>query len=188
MKTPCRMKTAAMLQLAPVACLVVALCGLTAGCASGPSVRTSYEPTANFASFKTFALNHPNHPTPVSGGVDPFTVFRLRQMVYSQLSAQHYQPAPADQAQLLVTVNAEARTRTESMPSGPGYGYGYSAYDVETTPTLLLTVDLVDNATKGVVWHGSGEIVAHSRPEDAKLWELVQAILARFPPTGPEGE
>ena len=60
--------------------------------------------------------------------------------------------------------------------------------DVETTPTLLMTVDLVDSATKAVVWHGSGEIVAHSRPEDAKLWELVQAILARFPPTGPVEE
>src|SRR5688572_13643171 len=111
----------------PAVCLALVLCGLVAGCASGPSVRTSFEPTADFSRLKTFALNHPNHPTPVSGGVDPFMVFRLRQMVYGQLKAQNYTPAAFDQAELLVTVNAEARTHTESTPGGPyGYGYGYS--------------------------------------------------------------
>ncbi len=175
----------------PPACLAVTLCGLTAGCASGPAVRTSFEPSADFTRLKTFALNHPNHPTPVSGGVDPFMVFRLRQMVYSQLKAQNYTPAAFDQAQLLVTVNAETRTHTESTPSGPygyGYGYGYGYRDVETTPTLLLTVDLVDAQTKAVVWHGSGEIITHAAPDETELWRLVQAILARFPPTGAASE
>ena len=80
-------------------------------------------------------------------------------------------------------------THTEASPGAPyGYGYGYSGYDVETTPTLLLTVDLVDASTKGVVWHGSGEMIARTQPEEAELWQLVQAILARFPPTGPAGE
>jgi len=173
----------------PAACLALALAGLSSGCATGPSVRTSFEPSANFSAFKTFALNHPNQPTPSPGGVDPFMVFRLRQMVYAQLKAQNYTPAPFDQAQLQVTVNAEARTHTEASPGAPyGYGYGYSGYDVETTPTLLLTVDLVDSATNGVVWHGSGEILARTAPDEAELWRLVQAILARFPPTGPAGE
>jgi len=176
----------------PAACLALALCGLSAGCATGPSVRTSFEPSTNFSAFKTFALNHPNHPTPSPGGVDPFMVFRLRQMVYAQLKAQNYTPTPFDQAQLQVTVNAEARTHTEAYPAGRpygyGYGYGYSSYDVETTPTLLLTVDLVDSKTKAVVWHGSGEMVARTTPDEAELWQLVQAILARFPPTGPASE
>lgn len=176
-----------LLRYVPATCLALALCALVAGCASGPTIRTSYEPAADFTRFKSFALNHPNHPTPVSGGVDPFMVFRLRQMVYSQLKAQSYTPASFDQAQLLVTVNAETRTHTEASPAGPygyGYGYGYSHYDVETTPTLLLSIDLVDAKTQAVVWHGTGEILTRSQPDEAELWGLVQAILARFPPTG----
>ncbi|HEY6724899.1 MAG TPA: DUF4136 domain-containing protein, partial [Polyangiaceae bacterium] len=47
------------------------------------------------------------------------------------------------------------------------------------------TVDLVDAQTKAVVWHGSGEIITYSAPDETELWRLVQAILARFPPTGP---
>ncbi|HEU5076994.1 MAG TPA: DUF4136 domain-containing protein [Polyangiaceae bacterium] len=177
----------ALTKFVPAACLALALCSVGTGCASGPSVRTSYEPTTNFASFKTFALNHPNHPTPAPGGVDPFTVFRLRQMVYSQLAAQNYTAAPFDRAQLLVTVNAEARTHTEATPNH-SYHYGYYGTEVRTTPTLMLTVDLVDAASKALVWHGSGEIVAHGRPDEAELWGLVQAILARFPPTAPGNE
>ena len=165
------------------ACLVLAVCGLSLGCHSGPTVRTSYEPSADFSGFKTFALNHPNHPTPVSGGVDPFMVFRLRQMVYSQLDAQGYSPAAADQAAMLVTVNAEARTRTESVPNSH-HAYGYYGSDVQTVDTLLLTIDILDPARQSVIWHGSSEVARNSDMAEADLWTLVQAILARFPPTG----
>jgi len=165
------------------ACLVLALCGLSLACHSGPTVRTSYEPGADFSRFKTFALNHPNHPTPASGGVDPFTVFRMRQMVYSQLNAQGYTPAAAGQAAMLVTVNAEARTRTESVPSTHyGYGPGYYGDDVRTVDTLMLTIDILDPARQSVLWHGSGETTQGS--DEADMWALVQAILARFPPSG----
>ena len=81
--------------------------------------------------------------------------------------------------------NAEARTRTESVPSSHyGYGPGYYGDDVRTVDTLLLTIDILDPARQSVIWHGSGEISRGADLAEADLWPLVQAILARFPPTG----
>src|SRR5690606_19057329 len=105
-------------------------CLVAASCHSAPKVRSSYDARVDFTRLRTFSLVHPNHPVPAPGGVDPFTVFRLRQMAHATLTKHGYRPAALEKADLLVSVNAEARTRTEVIPASywtpyrRGYYYG----------------------------------------------------------------
>jgi len=169
---------------APSWLLLVTLACLGWGCASGPSVKTSFQPGVDFGKYKSFALAHPNHPTAEAGGVNPFMVFRLRQMVYSELARRGYSAVPFDQAELLISVNAQARTRTESMPASHWTPYTYSGPEVRTLETLLLSVDISDSQ-QSLIWHGSSETLAPE--EETDLWTLVQAVVAKFPPTAGDG-
>jgi hypothetical protein len=169
-----------------VAFWLAAFSALTFGCDSTPQIRTSYDHAVTFERYRTFAMAHPDRPVPTSGGVDPFRVFRLRQMVYSQLKSQGYTPVAFETAELQVTVNADALTRTEVIPAAnhwTPYPDPYvSGADVRTIKTMLLKVDLVDAARGALVWHGAAEISESQASEDAGLWEVVQAVVSAFPP------
>ena len=157
---------------------------VTASCNGAPRVRTSFDARVDFARFSSFALLHPNHPVPSPGGIDPFTVFRLRQMAHATLAKQGYTPVAFERADLLVSVNAEARSDTEVIPASYWTPYRRDYYygsDIRTYRTLLLTVDILEPSKKAVIWHGSTEVIADDLP-DADLWMLVEAVLHKFPP------
>lgn len=128
---------------------------------------------------------HPNRPVPSTSGVDPFTLFRLRQMAHATLHKQGFTPVSFQQAELLVSVNADTRTRTEVIPASYWTPYRRDYYygsDVWTFNTLLIKIDILDARTRAVIWHGSTENRHESDPPDEELWRMVQAILSHFPP------
>ncbi len=156
-----------------------------AGCTSQPRVKTAFDRRVDFSRYRSFAMAHPNHPVPTTGGVDPFTLFRLRQMAYAQLAKQGYTPVTYQKAELLVSVNAVARSRTEVIPSSywtPYHRDYYYGADVRTFEVMRLTIDISDARSQAVIWHGSTVTSAEDDPSDADLWPLVQSILVEFPP------
>ena len=155
-----------------------------AACDSTPRARTAFDQRVDFAAYKTFAMMHPNHPVPSPGGLDPFTVHRLRQMTFSVLKQRGLEPAAYAEAQLRVSVSAEPRLRTEVIPASTWAPYPrhYHGAEVRTFETVMLRVDIVDAPRGGVVWHGRAETITGAEATDDELWPLVQAVFAEFPP------
>lgn len=86
-------------------------CLVAASCHSAPKVRSSYDARVDFTRLRTFSLVHPNHPVPAPGGVDPFTVFRLRQMAHATLTKHGYRPVALETRRWWVKQLAHFLTR-----------------------------------------------------------------------------
>lgn len=164
--------------------LLLLLGVLLGGCDSPPRARTAFDPRTNFGAYQTFAMKHPNRPVPSSGGLDPFTLHRLRQMSFAVLKQHGLKPAAYAEAQLHVAVFAEPQVRTEVIPASAWTPYPrhYYGADVRTFETVRLEVHIIDAPRDAVVWYGRAETITGPETTDDELWPLVQAVLAAFPP------
>ena len=149
--------------------LIVLVAGLAA-CSSGPNIRADSDPSANFASYKTFGFFDPLATD--KAGYSTLLTARLKDAVKRQLETRGYtyQEASPD-LQINFNVNVADKTEVRSTPSASmGYGYyGYRGgmygawsgypYDVETTNYKqgTLTIDAVDAEKKALVWQGVAE-------------------------------
>ncbi|HEU5074682.1 MAG TPA: DUF4136 domain-containing protein [Polyangiaceae bacterium] len=164
--------------------LLLLLGVLCCGCDSRPRARTAFDPGTNFGAYQTFAMKHPNRPVPSPGGVDPFTLHRMRQMTFAVLKQRGLEPAAYTEAQLHVAVHAEPEIRTEVIPASTWTPYPrhYYGADVRTFETVVLEVHVIDAPRGAVVWYGRAETITGPEATDDELWPLVQAVLAEFPP------
>jgi len=166
--------------------LALALLGvLAAGCDSPPRAHTAFDHRVDFAGYRTFAMVHPNRPVPAEGGMDPFTLHRMRQMTFAVLTRHGLTPAPYADAQLRVAVFGEPRLRTEVIPAStwapyPRYYYGP---EVRTFETVMIEIDIMDAPRGAVIWYGRAETITGDKATDDELWPLVQTVLAEFPPS-----
>jgi hypothetical protein len=136
------------------------------GCA-GMTVRTDFDPTAEFTAFQTYAFSGLTDLN--QGGVldNSLVRKRLEQMVGEQLSSKGLRQVGADEkADLHVHywVGLKEKQRVESSgPSvgmygrrGPyGYGAGYSGVTTYEYTEGTLIVDLVTPANNELVWRGT---------------------------------
>ena len=184
--------------------LLLHLCGaallVLGGCASGPTVRSNVDQSADFAQYKTF------------GFVSPLGTDRAG---YRSIVSQHLMDATqreleargmrrADSApQLLVNFNAHLSEKLQVSPSmGPMYGGGYygyrrgfyGAWPMYETNTVTqytqgtLNIDIVDAARKQLVWEGVvTDTVTQSDLEQIQpaLYAAVAAAFAKYPVAGP---
>jgi len=166
-------------KLAPLL-LVALLCA----CDSPARARTAFDHRVDFRALRTFAMLHPNRPVPSVGGLDPFTLHRMRQMTFSVLKQRGLQPVAYPEAQLRVAVFAEPRLRTEVIPASTWTPYPRHYYgpEVRTFETVLLEVHILDAPRGAVLWYGRAEAITGPEATDDELWPLVQAVLAEFPP------
>lgn len=164
--------------------LVLLLAVLLSACDSPPRAKTAFDQRVDFSAYKTFAMMHPNHPVPSPGGLDPFTLHRMRQMTFSMLKQRGLEPVAYADAQLRVAVFAEPHLRTEVIPASTWAPYPrhYYGAEVRTFETVMLEVDIVDAPRGGVIWYGRAETITGAEATDDELWPLVQAVLAEFPP------
>lgn len=160
------------------------LCSLLVACDSSPWVRTAFDQRADFESYKTFAMVHPNRPVPSPGGMDPFTLHRMRQMTFAVLKQRGLMPGAYADSQLRVAVFAEPRLRTEVIPASTWAPYPRHYYgpEVRTFETVMLEIHIIDAANGAVIWYGRAETITGPEATDDELWPLVQAVLAQFPP------
>jgi hypothetical protein len=189
------MKTRLMAQ--PIqALLLVASLLVLAGCASGPDIRADFDPSTNFAQYKTFAFVHPLGTD--RDGYQSIVSQRLKTATQREMEARGMHLA-ADHPQLLVNFNATLteKMRVTTVPSvmvgvGAGGYYGYRMgmygawplYYDQTTVTPYqegtLNIDVVDAARKQLVWEGVVTDIVTQEMLDNLQGSIDAAVAAAF--------
>lgn len=176
--------------------VLTATLGLTA-CATGPSVRTDHDPTANFAQYQTWGYYQPIAME--QSGYSSWISERIRADVQKEMEARGYHFA-ASGADLLVNFQGvvEDKTAVWSVPRSDVqwfYSYRSRAYfavpvwydetQVSSYKEGTLTVDLVDGKRNRMVWTGSASSTVRSKQKpEQKLAEIdaaITGIFAKYP-------
>lgn len=156
------------------------------GCASGPDIRTDYDPNVDFAQYKTYnffdplGIDNPGYSTIYSA------IFKSA--ISREMEARGY--TMSDDPDLLMNVSArlkdKTKVRTYSDPAPYGYygyrrgyygtwgGYGYNTTThVDQYTEGTVNVDMVDARAKQMVWEG---VAVGRLKEDRSNEEVTQGI------------
>ncbi|AOB26351.1 DUF4136 domain-containing protein [Bordetella bronchiseptica] len=169
--------------------------GLLAGCASGPTLRSDYDHSANFAQYRTFAFMSPLGTD--RAGYSSLLTERLKQAARGQLEMRGY-TYDDSKPDLLVNFNGKLQEKTQVTPApppmGPYYGYragfygGWPGYgwgdDVYQYTEGTLNIDLVDARRRQLVWEGvaTGEVNDLDKAQSvASVEHGVAQIFSRYP-------
>lgn len=176
---------------------VAASTGLLAvGCATGPDVRTDFDPAADFGRFRTFGFVA--HAGTDLGDVRSITTLRLQKAAARELEARGYVPADNPDLVINFTGRLQERVDIESWPApsfGAGWGYrgwpgsawgGWGGTEVRTRRYNVgtLVIDVVDRERRQAVFQGSveGVVTRGKLDNQAQLIDdAVAQIFSRFP-------
>ena len=175
---------------------VALVAALVTGCAS-MTIRSDYDRTINFGTYRTFAWVSSDpliRPLGAEPTVSPLNIRRIREAIEAGLTARGFteiNDSPAADFALSFTVGARDRIEAQSYPVlyrgvwGWGGMYYGPQMDVHSYREGVLSIDIFDGRTRQPVWHGSArkQITGAdvSNPEPA-IKQAVAAILAKFPP------
>ncbi len=173
--------------------LAVAL--LLAACSNAPVVRSDYDPSADFSSYRTFAFMQPLGTD--RAGYTSLLTERLKRAAALQMESRGY-AFDERNPDLLINFQTQVQSRTEYVGPAPmmwGYGAGfygawpgYGGYAFE--PDVIqynegkMKVDLIDTKRKQLVWEGVGTSLvgnAQQADSDAMVQNMMAAIFARYP-------
>ena len=168
------------------------LLAMLAGCATGPRVRTDYDPSVNFGQYQTWGFYSPIAME--ESGYSSWISERVKENVRREMAARGYRYVESN-PDLQVNFQGVVRERTQvwSMPRTDYhyfYSYRHRAYyavpfwydetQVSNYTEGTLTVDLVDAARNRMVWTGAAiGRVTRATPQE-KMLEVDQAIAAIF--------
>ncbi|RRU03203.1 MULTISPECIES: DUF4136 domain-containing protein [Stenotrophomonas] len=170
--------------------LAVLATGLVA-CASSPTVRTDHDPSANFASFKTYSWAQKPQ------GASPLVVQRIVDGVDARLRARGLTEAPNGDIALVANIANSQRQTLDTFYTGTGMGgWGWrggwgggmgmasSTTTVHTYDVGTLVVDMFDSRTKQAVWRGSasGTVPSSTDRVNAAVEAGLDKMFADFPP------
>ena len=171
---------------------MLALSAALAACASGPKVRADADPSANFASYRTFGFFE-QLATDKSKYSTMLTT-RLKDAARRELQARGLQEAAQPQLLLNFNTNVENRTDVQSTASTGFYGYRGGMYgawggypqDVYTTHYQegTLAIDVVDSSKSQLVWQGVAQArLTKTMLENpgATIDSVVADIFAKYP-------
>ena len=176
------------------------------GCASAPDVRVNYDNSVNFAQYKTFGFASPLGID--RNGYQRIVAQTLKASTQREMEARGMR-LDSNSPQLLVNFNAKLSETMRALPDsatlpemgmgpgpGPGIGlgyYGYRAGAYSTYPNYsndatitegTLNIDVVDAASKQLVWEGvvtnSISQKAMDNPQPA-IDAAVTTAFAKFP-------
>ncbi len=178
--------------------------GIVAGCASGPSIRSDYDRSADFSAYRTYGFA--TELGTDKAGYSTLVTGHFKTAISRELEARGYRLDAAN-PDLIVNFNTTVRQQTDvrSTPTttvGVGVGMGRGGYygyrgglysswpaytnDVSTVHYQVGTanVDVVDAKRKQMVWEGVAEgkltdkVLADPKPAiDAAITE----IFTRYP-------
>ena len=147
--------------------------GLTSVAAGAQSVDVSYDRTADFSAFKTYALA----PARVTGDPEPLLVERTISEVDRQMKAIGLQK---------VENNPDVLVETQ-LWRGVSYPYWwskqYSGYDVRKILAGTVVVNMLDARTGKIVFHGTAEdtVSRKASRNERKTDEAVAEIFEESP-------
>ena len=174
---------------------VLLLAWFTVGCA-GVQARSDFDPNARFDTYRSFAWLGEGPGTLAGGagseGVDPLLARRIRESIESHLEARGYRklddPAAADFV-VSFSVGKQEKIQIQSSPMLGGRYYGYGGWYADSIVTTTsytegtLAIDVFDGRSHLAVWHGwASKRIAQTADRAAAVDEVVNAILAKFPP------
>jgi hypothetical protein len=163
---------------------------LVAGCGSGISTSTDYDPSASFAGYSTYTW------IDSEGQVDDITSSRIRQSVDAGMAARGFSKDARD-PDLAISYQVPTRERTSfnTVNTGWGGGYGWGGWGMgmgTSTTTQYnwtegsLILALFDADTKNMVWTGTAttDLDDSRTPQERQelVDEAVGKLLADFPP------
>ncbi|WP_186332356.1 DUF4136 domain-containing protein [Bordetella genomosp. 13] len=170
-------------------------CGLLAACASGPSIRSDYDRTADFGRYRTFGfMAQPDTDKPAYGAQ---LAERLKSAARGQMEMRGYAYAVQD-PDLLVNISAKVEEKTvgSAGPAAPLPTWGYRTGFYTSWPGHpwdgqalqysegTLNIDVVDARRKQLVWEGAsvgpvGDTALAPSPEE--ISQAVARIYAKYP-------
>lgn len=176
------------LRIAAIGLSVTALLG----CAS-VEVATNHDPEVDFSAYSAYLW-----VAAKDAGIDytpqPHLDLRFRRIVDDTLAAKGFEVAVAPpQADLLLVYYAavDSKLRVTTTPTINAYPYGYGYWPGSTwgyTEARIVhegtvVLDMVDRATKQVVWTGSvSGVIRSANPPGDRIAKVVDQLLATFPP------
>jgi hypothetical protein len=173
----------------------IALASLGCFACSGITVKTDYDPSADFSNARSYAWF--DERSGVQGDrpdVSSLLDRRVRSSVDAELGQKGIEKVDRDAAKVLVSYHLGVESKLDVNTMNTGYGYGryghYSGVGTTTTVTEYqegtLLIDVIDPASKELIWRGSGQARVRDwgTPEDRekRISEAVHEILESFPP------
>lgn len=166
--------------------------------ACGPSLKVSsdYDRTADFARYKTFSLYKSDS---FPGAISQLNQNRIVSAIRNEMIKKGYSETTGN-PNLLVNPVAIVKDKVAVSSNTNYYGYGgfyrpyywgagsgFSSstnYNVEHYKDGSLVIDLIDAATRKLIWQGVGnsEIDKPLKDPDTQIPKAIQQILAAFPP------
>jgi len=161
------------------------------------SVKSRFDPSANFGRLRTYAWLPPEEAEPADQRLlDRYLDKRLRTAVETELRTKGYAPATADAPDFLVNYRLATEAETSNrggraFPSGStvwgGWGGTESAF-VESYDAGTLYIAVIDGSSRRMVWIGYAQARLLSTASLERKAERVDAathqILASFPAKG----
>lgn len=168
-------------------------------CASGPTIRSDYDRSADFTSYRTFGFA--SELGTDRAGYSTIITEHFKGSVRNEMEARGYKYTASNPdllANFYVAIREKTDVRSTPAPTvGVGYyGYRYGLYtgwpayssDVRTVhyKTGTANVDLIDAKRKQLIWEGvaEGRVKEESLANPAEAIEsLVAELFTHFPAT-----
>lgn len=177
---------------------------LLTNCTVGPEISSTYNKSANFSIYQTYAWHKAELPTPTIGNgpaYSPLLDQQLKQAIESELIRKGMRP-DEETPDLLIAydIALPANQATESDAEfAPGFGFGYSywyGYRYRYTTSALadyksvsqlapgtLIIDLIDANTNELIWRGWHQAdIDPTTSGDHDSNKAVANIMSRYPP------
>lgn len=182
--------------------VVVAFALVVAGCAVRYDVKTDYDPQADFAAYRSFAVPPRDKADTPNQFDNSLVIKRIERMVVRQLEARGLTRAEAGAADLTLRfwLTAEEKTAVSTVPSSPFYGpfgapypypYNHGRWGPMFDDVIVrnyvegtLVLDLVDAKRNELVWRAYvvGTVSRDREAAFAALDEALIRALAAYPP------
>ncbi len=188
--------------------LLAATLVAVASCSTSSGIKTfhDYNPSMDFASYRTWSFISARPMIVISGVVNPLLEGRIMQAIRSEMDRKHFSyvgdPEGADVV-ISFTVGSRDQIKVDQYPASyrmsygryyRGYGYGGS-YGTQTRVRQYtegqLAIDIFDVEKHTPAFHGSASKVLTSRDRDnpeSLISSVVTEALIGFPPDSAGGE
>ncbi|MBT8218412.1 MAG: DUF4136 domain-containing protein [Bacteroidia bacterium] len=151
-----------------------------ASCATMYHVYSDYERNIDFTEFKTYKVVNHENGFPV--GASPIDKQRIRRAINYEMQAIGYQPS--DNPDILVSWFVKIENRKGVNVYRDYYGrWRYRQYlSVYDYKAGTLVVDLIDQNTNDVVWHGKTyeSILDRASNREKKIKNVVREIFGQY--------
>lgn len=159
---------------------------LFASCSS-VRVASDYDTTVNFNDYNTYAFFKPGIDKAEISDLDKKRILRA---IDAEMSAKGFQKS--ENPSMLISIFTKAKERVNVYqnhygwggPWGWGWGHPWGGPSVSRTTEGTLYIDIIDTQTNELVWQGMGTapLARDMEQKDARIKEIVQKILEKYPP------